>query len=103
MIYYKADENKKLVMHTQSASMAEDYHLTDSCNDDDVETAWDGSLYLKGYAPEKPLERQVEELEGKYGMSRWQREAILAEGSLYSSYTKEKAEEIEKLAEELRK
>ena len=44
----------------------------------------------------------MQELESKYKMNRWQREAILAEGSAYSDYTKEKAQEIETLAEQLR-
>ena len=53
-------------------------------------------------APEPTLEEQVSSLERTYGMTRWQREGILAEGSLYSEYTKAKAQEIEDLAKELR-
>lgn len=53
-------------------------------------------------APEPTLEEQVSSLEQTYGMTRWQREGILAEGSLYSEYTKSKAQEIEDLAKELR-
>ena len=54
-------------------------------------------------APKEPtLEEQVAVLEQTYGMTRWQREGILAEGSLYSDYTKAKAQEIEDLAAELR-
>ena len=53
-------------------------------------------------APEQTLEEQVSSLEQTYGMTRWQREGILAEGSLYSEYTKAKAQEIEDLAKELR-
>ena len=52
--------------------------------------------------PELTLEEQVSSLEQTYGMTRWQREGILAEGSLYSEYTKSKAQEIEDLAKELR-
>lgn len=52
--------------------------------------------------PEPTLEEQVSYLEQTYGMNRWQREGILAEGSLYSEYTKSKAQEIEDLAKELR-
>ena len=51
---------------------------------------------------EPRLEEQVSSLEQTYGMTRWQREGILAEGSLYSEYTKSKAQEIEDLAKELR-
>ena len=71
----------------------------------EVEQAYNGEWYLKGYAPAKPeptLEEQVSSLEQTYGMTRWQREGILAEGSLYSKYTKAKAQEIEDLAKELR-
>ena len=53
-------------------------------------------------ATEPTLEEQVSSLEQTYGMTRWQREGILAEGSLYSEYTKAKAQEIEDLAKELR-
>ena len=52
--------------------------------------------------PEPTIEEQVSSLEQTYGMTRWQRECILAEGSLYSEYTKAKAQEIEDLAKELR-
>ena len=71
----------------------------------EVEQAYNGEWYLKGCAPAKPeptLEEQVASLEQTYGMTRWQREGILAEGSLYSDYTKAKAQEIEDLAKELR-
>lgn len=71
----------------------------------EVEQAYNGSWYLKGYAPAKPeptIEEQVSSLEQTYGMTRWQREGILAEGSLYSEHTKAKAQEIEDLAKELR-
>ena len=53
--------------------------------------------------PHEPtLKEQVEMLESQYGMTRWQREGILAEGSTYSDYTKQKAQQIEDLAEQLR-
>lgn len=48
------------------------------------------------------LQEQVVALESQYGMNRWQREGILAEGSLFSEYTKAKAQEIESLASRLR-
>lgn len=71
----------------------------------DVEQAYNGAWYVKGYAPSKPeptIKEQVLSLEHTYGMTRWQREGILAEGSLYSEYTKSKAQEIEDLAKQLR-
>lgn len=53
-------------------------------------------------APAPTLQEQVEILENQYQMCRWQREGILAEGSLYSQYSKDKAQEIEDIAEQLR-
>ena len=66
--------------------------------------AKDGQYIIVANAPatEPTLEEQVSSLEQTYGMTRWQREGILAEGSLYSEYTKSKAQEIEDLAKELR-
>ena len=52
--------------------------------------------------PEPTLAERVVSLEQNYGMTRWQREDILAEGSLYSDYAKAKAQEIEDLATTLR-
>lgn len=54
-------------------------------------------------APTGPtLEEQVARLEAKTGLTRIMREGILAEGSPYSAYAKEKALEIEELASQLR-
>ena len=106
MIYYKADENHKVTMFTKSAQIAEDYHLTETCEDDGIEKTWDGSWYIKGYAPEKPRKKELEEtiksLESQTGLIRPIREGILTENSPYSEYTKNKAKEIEDLAIELR-
>lgn len=71
----------------------------------DVEQAYNGQWYLTGYAPIQPaptLEEQLIAKEQEYGMSRWQREGILAEGSAYSDYAKAKAQELEDLAEQIR-
>lgn len=54
MIYYNANEEHKVLMHTNSAEMAKAYKLTETCPDDGLETAWDGSVWVKGYAPEEP-------------------------------------------------
>lgn len=59
----------------------------------------DGQIVPK---PEPTIEQQVVALEQAYSMVRWQREGILAEGSVYSVYVKAKAQEIEELAEQLR-
>ena len=71
----------------------------------EVEQAYNGAWYVKGYAPTKPeptLEEQVAKLEAETGLTRIMREGILAEGSPYSAYAKEKALEIEELASQLR-
>ena len=53
--------------------------------------------------PKEPtLEEQVARLEAETGLTRIMREGILAEGSPYSAYAKEKALEIEELASQLR-
>lgn len=41
--------------------------------------------------------------ESEYQMNRWQREQILAEGSTFSDFTKQRAMELEELASKLRK
>lgn len=72
----------------------------------DVEQSYLGAWYLKGYAPIKPqptLEEQLIQLEQEYQMNRWQREAILAPNSPYSEFTKKRAQELEDLAEQIRK
>lgn len=54
-------------------------------------------------APTEPsLEERVAKLEAETGLTRIMREGILAEGSPYSAYAKEKALEIEELAMQLR-
>lgn len=72
----------------------------------DVEQSYLGAWYLVGYAPIKPqptLEEQLIQLEQEYQMNRWQREAILAPNSPYSEFTKKRAQELEDLAEQIRK
>ena len=53
--------------------------------------------------PEPTIEEILIQKEQEYQMNRWQREGILAEGSLYSEYTKIKAQELEDLAEQIRR
>ncbi len=61
-------------------------------------------IYADSPVPHIPtIEEQVIALEYQYQMNRWEREGILAEGSLFSDYTKARAREIESLATELRK
>ena len=72
----------------------------------DVEQAYNGAWYVKGYAPSKPeptIEEQVIKMEAETGLTRVMRELVLAENSGASEYVKAKAQEIEALATELRK
>ena len=71
----------------------------------EVEQAYNGEWYLKGYAPAKPeptVEEQVAKLEAETGLTRIMREMVLAENSGASDYVKAKAQEIEDLAKQLR-
>ena len=71
----------------------------------EVEKSYNGTWYLKGYAPAKPeptLEEQVAKLEAETGLTRVMREMVLAENSAASDYVKAKANEIEDLAKQLR-
>lgn len=75
------------------------------CNKNDAKIDIIDGKYIISEKPapaEPTLAEKVAALEQTYGMTRWQREGILAEGSLYSEYTKAKAQEIEDLAAELR-
>lgn len=82
------------------------YYIKIGMSEQEVEQAYTGDWYLKGYAPIKPqptLEEQLIQLEQEYQMNRWQREAILAPNSPYSEFTKKRAQELEDLAEQIRK
>lgn len=71
----------------------------------EVEQAYDGSWYLKGYAPQKPeptIEEQVQAKEAETGLTRAVRELVLAENSGASEYVRKQAQEIEALAAPLR-
>lgn len=59
-----------------------------------------------GKEPEEPVEtllQKLNRLEMKYKMPRWAREEILSEGSSYSDFTKARAQELEDIAEQIRK
>ena len=71
----------------------------------EVEQAYNGEWYLKGYAPAKPeptIEERVAKMEAETGLTRVMREMVLAENSGASDYVKAKANEIEELAKQLR-
>lgn len=100
--YAKEQENGSLIVGTGTDV---EFYKSIGMELMSVEKGWDGAYYKEGQVPAKPeptIEEQVSSLEQAYGMTRWQREGILAEGSLYSEHTKAKAQEIEDLAKELR-
>lgn len=71
----------------------------------DVEQAYNGAWYVKGYAPSKPeptTAEQVQALEAATGLTRAVRELVLADNSGVSDYVRAKALEIEALANPLR-
>lgn len=105
MIAYAKIVNEKTKECKVGSGTNKDFYESIGMTEMEVEKAHNSVWYLKGYAPAKPeptLEERVAVLEQTYGMTRWQREGILAEGSLYSDYTKAKAQEIEELASQLR-
>ena len=96
-------QNKKIVLLADTKEELENAPCM--VFDEIVETDKNYFLHNGEYVteiPEPTIEEQISSLEQTYGMTRWQREGILAEGSLYSEHTKAKAQEIEDLAKELR-
>lgn len=74
------------------------------CNDNNATIEDKGEYYeIVEIIPHTPtLKEQLEKKEQQYQMNRWQREIILAEGSGASNYAKDKAQELENLAEQIR-
>lgn len=82
-----------------------EYYKSIGMTEQDVEQAYNGQWYLVGYVPSKPeptLQEQLIEIERNTGYTRAIRELILAEGSGASEYVKNKAQEIENIAEQIR-
>lgn len=72
----------------------------------EVEQAYTGEWYLKGYAPSKPEPtnaEKVQALENETGLTRAIREIVLSGDVTVSKYVVNKAKEIEDLATTLRK
>lgn len=80
----------------------EEFYKSLGMTEMDVEQAYDGCWYLSGYAPTKPLDQELAELESKYGMPRVIREGILANPSMYSQFNVNRAKELEELAKKIR-
>lgn len=83
-----------------------EYYTKLGMTEQEVEQAYNGNWYLVDYAPTKPeptLQERLEQLEKEYQMNRWQREAILSPNSPYSDFAKKRAQELEDLAEQIRR
>ena len=97
------EETKLVVVGTGTDSA---YYQSIGMTPMEVEQAYNGAWYVKGYAPAKPeptIEEQVIKMEAETGLTRVMRELVLAENSGASEYVKGKAQEIEALAKEVRK
>lgn len=97
------DEKTKLCEVGLADNVA--YYISQGMAEQDVEQAYNGQWYLVGHAPAKPeptLKEQLEQKEKEYQMNRWQREIILSANSGASDYNKQKAQELENIAEQIR-
>lgn len=105
MIKYAKITNEETKECSVGLGNATEFYESIGMTEMDVEQAWNGAWYVAGYCPEQPepsVEEQVIALENKHHMYRWQREGILTADSPFSDYTKQIAQQIEELAEQLR-
>ena len=105
MIKYAKIENEETKEVSVGLGSDVSFYQSVGMEEMDVEQAYNGNWYLKGYAPAKPaptVKEQVQALETQTGLTRAVRELVLAEGSGASDYVKQQAQEIEALAAPLR-
>lgn len=105
MIKYAKIENEETKEVSVGLGSDVSFYQSVGMEEMDVEEAYNGNWYLKGYAPAKPaptVKEQVQALETQTGLTRAVRELVLAEGSGASAYVKQQAQEIEALAAPLR-
>ena len=105
MIKYAKIENEETKEVSVGLGSDVSFYQSVGMEEMDVEEAYNGNWYLKGYAPAKPaptVKEQVQALETQTGLTRAVRELVLAEGSGASDYVKQQAQEIEALAAPLR-
>ena len=105
MIAYAQIVDKQTKLVVIGAGTDNDYYKSIGMTQMDVEQAYNGAWYLKGYVPSKPEPTNAEKvqvLERETGLTRAVRELVLAAGSGASDYVRAKAQEIEALANPLR-
>ena len=108
MIWYKSTEEKRVLMQTQSEATAKDYGLTETCEKGGLEVAWDGSVWVKGYAPVEP-EEKIKKRRKKALMDQLDsidlktiRSLRAIQSGTSTEEDKNKLEELEALAEQIR-
>lgn len=105
MIKYAKIENEETKEVSVGLGTDISFYQSIGMEEMDVEEAWNGVWYLKGYAPSKPnetVQEQVKALEVQTGLTRAVRELVLAKDSGVSDYVRQQAQEIETLAAPLR-
>lgn len=105
MIKYAKIENEEKGIVTVGSGTDIEFYESQGFKKTDVEQAYNGSWYLKGYAPAKPqptLQEQLEALEKQYNMPRVIREGILGNPTMYSEFNVNRARELEDIAEKIR-
>ena len=105
MITYAQIVDKQTKLVVVGAGTDRAYYQSIGMTPMDVEQAYNGAWYVKGYAPSKPeptTAEQVQALEAATGLTRAVRELVLADNSGVSDYVRAKALEIEALANPLR-
>lgn len=98
------NENTKLV--NVGLGTDENFYKSIGMKKMDVEQAYNGEWYLKGYCPSSPvgydLQFQLTKKEAEYGMPRLIREGILGNPTAYSEFNINRAKELEELAKTIR-
>lgn len=98
-------ENEQTKEVRLGVGVDDEYYASIGMQAREVEQAYNGNWYLKGYAPVKPAPTALQKLhtlEVQTGLTRAVRELVLAENSGVSDYVKQQAQEIEALAAPLR-
>lgn len=103
---FKALKDNKIIAISETDDefqlLNKDKVKTDTKHTCDDYCQYKGEYLLKKDIPAEPLEEKLKRLEIEYQMNRWQREAILAEDSPYTDFTKARARELEDIAEQIR-
>lgn len=92
MLYVEKIENHKIGNNTPFADVAKSLGWTLTIDENDTEKAYDGSLWEKGYAPEKPEPTKEEVRQTREALYRDQKDPITCQ--IQSLRDEEQTEEI---------